>query len=87
MFPEPFVIDSLRAAASTDNEPIEKILYDRKSASFALSISCRALDYCVADELIDFVKQGSKIIFLHSAVLKFARTNHASLCSVDEEAA
>jgi hypothetical protein len=78
-----FVIDSLMASA--DNTPtIAKILYDRKSAAFALSISTRTLDYAVGNGLIDFVKQGSKVMFLHSALTKFARTNHASLCSVDE---
>jgi hypothetical protein len=85
--PETFVIDSIMAAADT-TPAVQKILYDRKSASFALSISTRTLDYCVANGLIDFVKQGSKVMFLHSALTKFARTNHSSLCSsVDEDAA
>ena len=76
--PETFIIDSLFAAADT-SQPIQKILYDRRSACAALSISLRSLDACVANGLIEFIRQGSKVMFLHSHLLKFAKTPHASL--------
>lgn len=81
--PEPFIIDSLFAAADT-TQPIQKFLYDRKSAAFSLSISTRTLDYVTVNGLIDHVKQGSKKMYLPSALQKFARTNHASLTEAGE---
>lgn len=77
--PEPFVIDDLMAAASADTQPLQKILYDRRSAAFALSISLRSLDACVANSSIEFIRQGSKVMFLQSHLLKFAKTPHDSL--------
>lgn len=79
----PFVIDNIHAASDTSAPALTKILYDRKSCAFALSISTRSLDYCVANGLIDFVKHGSKVMFLHSSLVKFARTNHASLTEAE----
>ena len=70
---------------STATPTITKILYDRRSAAFALSISTRTLDYATANGLIDHVRQGSKVCYLPSALQKFARTNHPRLCSIDNE--
>ena|SRR5579871_2381457 len=69
----------ISAAASIDTQPIQKILYDRRSAAEALSISLRSLDACVANGSIEHIRQGSKIMFLHSHLLKFAKTPHDSL--------
>lgn len=71
------VLDNLYAAA--EPQPIQKLMYDRKSAAFALSISQRSLDYLVSLKKIDFRKFGSKVMFSHAALVKFSRQDHASL--------
>ena len=80
--PCPGIIDILFAAADTP-VPTQRILYDRKGAAATLSIATTTLDYATANGLIDFVRHGSKVMYLHSALVKFARTNHSSLCSVE----
>lgn len=77
--PASFVIDDLMAAAEP-SQPIQKILYSRKDASFALSISQRSLDHLVANKRIEFRKMGSKIMFTHAALMKFSRQDCPSLC-------
>ncbi|RSL15575.1 hypothetical protein EDE15_1066 [Edaphobacter aggregans] len=83
------IIDTIHASADntylTDKPAVPKFLYDRRSAAFALSVSLRTLDACVANGLLDSVRHGSKVMFLPSALQKFARTPHASLCSVEEQ--
>jgi hypothetical protein len=69
----------ISAAASTDTQPIQKILYDSRSAAEALSISLRSLDACVANGTLEFIRHGSKIMFLQTHLLKFAKTPHDSL--------
>jgi hypothetical protein len=66
------------ASPIPDIQPITKILYDRKSAASTLSISLRALDYATSYGMIEYVQQGSKKMYLHSHLLKFASTPHRS---------
>ncbi len=55
---------------------VEKILYDRKSAAYALSLSVRAVDYYIAGKKLPTVRKGSKVMITADALKKFARTNH-----------
>jgi hypothetical protein len=74
--PHPGVVDLCAVAATP---PIAKILYDRQSAAFALSISVRALDYQIAAKQLQFRKAGKKILIPHSSLVRWASANHPSL--------
>lgn len=82
--PTPGVVDSIMAAADTTTPTITKILYDRKSAAFALSISTRSLDYLIGNKALNTVRLGSKVMVTHAELVKFSKKNHAALCSVEE---
>jgi hypothetical protein len=53
-----------------------KLLYDRKSAAHALSISVRSLDYLIARKELAFRKIGKKVMIQHAELLRFSRQNH-----------
>jgi hypothetical protein len=73
---------SLMAVAAPTELPT-KILYDRKSAAYALSISVRSLDYLIANKRLNTVKMGSKVMLSHGELVKFSRQNHVSLSEPD----
>jgi len=58
---------------------IQKFLYDRKSAAYALSISTRSLDYLVANRQLNATRLGKKVMFTQGELSKFCRSNHAAL--------
>jgi hypothetical protein len=66
-------------SAAAEPQPIQKILYDRKSAAFALSISVRSLDYLIANKRLNTLRMGSKVMIGHGELVKFSRANHATL--------
>jgi hypothetical protein len=86
--PESCIIDSICAASDTsydtDKPTVSKIIYDRKSAAFALSISTRALDYLIQNKVLNTIKWGSKVMVSHAELVKLSKKNLASLCSVEE---
>lgn len=61
------------------DSPIQKILYDRKSAAFALSISTRSLDYLTANRQLEFTRLGKKTMYSHTTLVRFSRSNHSNL--------
>jgi hypothetical protein len=63
---------------------LQKILYDRKSAAEALSISTRSLDYQAAARLINFVKKGNKVMYRHEELLRWSRINQPNLSEASE---
>ena len=65
--------------AAADNREVPKLLYSRKDAAFALSISIRSLDYLVAAKQLPFRKVGKKILIPHASLVKFSRADHATL--------
>jgi hypothetical protein len=83
VFNFPAVIDIMAAAAST--ELPSKILYDRKSAAYALSISVRSLDYLIANKRLNTRKVGKKILIPHAELVRFARADHAHLTADPNE--
>jgi hypothetical protein len=78
------IVNLTAAAASTDLPT--KILYDRKSAAFALSISVRSLDYLIANKQLNTRKLGKKIMIPHAELVRFARADHHSLTADSSEA-
>jgi hypothetical protein len=56
---------------------MEKLLYDRKSAAAALSISVRSLDYLLANQMFDTRRVGKKVLITAGSLRKFAAANHS----------
>jgi hypothetical protein len=57
-------------------ETIQKLLFDRKSAAFALSVSVRTVDYALAAGEFDTRKIGRKTLITASSLRKYAERNH-----------
>jgi len=57
-------------------EPVQKLLYDRRSAAAALSISIRTLDYFIAHRELRTIRIGRKVLIPSSELKQFARMNH-----------
>ena len=55
---------------------VQKLLYDRRSAAFALSISVRLLDYYIADQQIRTQRIGRKVMISAAELRRFAASNH-----------
>jgi hypothetical protein len=64
---------------------IEKILYDRRSAAFALSISVRSLDYALARGEFETRRIGRKTLITAGSLKRFATTNHFGPVDGSEE--
>ncbi len=62
----------------------QKILYDRKGAAFALSISVRALDYLIAGKQLTTRRLGKKVMVPASELSRFARADHFHLTSAPQ---
>ncbi len=59
------------------HEPtVDKILYDRKSAALALSLSIRSIDYLIAQGVLRTRKVGHKVLIPASELRRFASANH-----------
>jgi hypothetical protein len=56
-----------------------KLLYDRRSASHALSISLRSLDYLISGRQLATRRLGKKIMISHETLVKFCRGDHFEL--------
>jgi hypothetical protein len=54
----------------------EKLLFDRKSAAYCLSISVRALDYALALGEFETRKHGRKMLITAASLRKYAAKNH-----------
>lgn len=54
----------------------DKILVGRHEAAGMLSISCRALDYLVANKELSARRIGSRVLIAVSDLRRFARADH-----------
>jgi excisionase family DNA binding protein len=54
----------------------DKILYDRKSAAHALSVSVRTIDYLLAAGEFETRRIGKKVLITRASLLRFAQGNH-----------
>ena len=57
-------------------EQSQKLLYDRKSAAFALSVSVRTVDYYLANGEFETRRIGRKVLITAASLRKFAANNH-----------
>jgi excisionase family DNA binding protein len=56
--------------------PREKLLVGRDEAAEMLSISCRALDYLVANKQIRTRRIGARVLIPVSELTRFSRSDH-----------
>jgi excisionase family DNA binding protein len=55
---------------------VEKLLYSRRDAAEALSLSVRSIDYLITTNRLASRRVGGKILIPASAVRRFAREDH-----------
>jgi hypothetical protein len=60
---------------------IEKFLYSRKEAAYALGISVRSLDYLIAGKQLDTRRIGKKVLVTRASLATFASANHYAITS------
>ena len=60
---------------------IEKFLYSRKEAAYALGISVRSLDYLIAGKQLDTRRIGKKVLVTRASLAVFASANHYAITS------
>jgi hypothetical protein len=56
--------------------PEDRLLVGREEAAGMLSISCRALDYLVANKQLSTRRIGSRVLIPTSDLRKFSRSDH-----------
>jgi excisionase family DNA binding protein len=66
-------------SAAADLSLIPKILYSRKEASYALSVSTRLLDMWIASGRLKAQRIGGRVLLHRSQMEKFALKDHATL--------
>lgn len=62
--------------AKPPRSQVEKLLYDRREAAAALSISTRTLDYFLANGRLKARRVGRKVLIPRAELLRFAREDH-----------
>jgi hypothetical protein len=72
---------SLDLCAAADDRPVSKLLYSRKDAAFALSVSVRSLDYLIANKQLNFRRLGKKVMIHATELARFSRADHLELTS------
>jgi hypothetical protein len=65
--------------AAADDREVQKLLYSRRDAAFALSISIRSLDYLIANKELKFRKLGKKVLIPAGSLTQYARADHTCL--------
>jgi hypothetical protein len=57
-------------------ESISKLLYDRKSAAYVISVSTRSLDYIIASGALETRRIGRKILITAASLKRYASVHH-----------
>jgi hypothetical protein len=68
--------DSLPPAEVIMHQNVEKLLYSRRDAAEALSLSVRSVDYLITTRRLPMRRIGGKILIPAHAVRRFAREDH-----------
>ena len=65
--------------ASADDREVPKLLYSRKDAAYAISISTRALDILIGTNQLAVRRIGKKVLVVGSSLAEYASADHATL--------
>lgn len=67
---------------SSERKPLPpKLLYSRKDAAFALSVSLRSIDHLISKGRLKTRKLGNRVMVAHAELCRFADTDHDTLTS------
>jgi hypothetical protein len=66
----------LGAKPEANVAPVERLLYGRKEAALALSISLREVDYALAFGEFETRRDGRRVLITASSLRRWANTNH-----------
>ena len=55
---------------------VEKLLYSKKDAAYALSMSPRSVDYLIAGKKLQTRRIGSRVLIPAESIRRFARSDH-----------
>jgi hypothetical protein len=58
---------------------MEKLLYSRKAAAEALSISIRSLDHLLSQKAFNTRRIGRKVLIPRGELVRFAQGNHTEM--------
>lgn len=58
------------------SDTLDRLLYSRKDAARALSISTRSLDYLIGQKQLGTKRLGRRLLIPRGELLKFARADH-----------
>jgi hypothetical protein len=64
------------AKLAANRAPIEPLLYGRKEAAIALSISLRAVDYELSQGAFETRRYGKRVLITSRSLKLWANTNH-----------
>jgi excisionase family DNA binding protein len=64
-------------SAAADISLVPKILYSRKEAAYAMSVSCRSLDNWIAEGELKVRRIRGRVLVHRSELEKFAERDHA----------
>lgn len=70
---------SANAKGEDMEHTVEKLLYSRRDAAEALSLSVRSVDYLITTRRLPTRRIGAKILIPAAAVRRFAREDHPDL--------
>jgi len=56
--------------------PVEKLLYDRQSAAFAVSVSVRTIDYALARREFETRRVGGRVLITAASLRRWAAKDH-----------
>lgn len=68
--------DAQQQERKEKNGKVEKLLYSRKDAAFALSLSMRSIDYLIAGKQLLTRRIGNRILIPADEIRRFARASH-----------
>jgi hypothetical protein len=75
-----------RDSQPKETQPIQKLLYDRKSAAWVYSVSVRTIDYLIANGAFETRRLGRKVLITASSLKRYAAANHFGPVSGSSEA-
>jgi excisionase family DNA binding protein len=55
---------------------VEKLLYSKEEAAYALGLSKRSIDYLISGRKLETRRIGSRVLIPADSLHKFARANH-----------
>ncbi len=55
---------------------VEKLLYSKADAAYALSLSKRSIDYLISGKKLETRRIGSRVLIPAESIRRFARANH-----------